>query len=177
MMHQVPRTSLTPPAVAGQLERPVRPAAGAQRTGRTRDGVVLERLKFCARCAGSAERCRATGLSLRSSLRWWRAKEKQGRSGALNGEDQRCLTSEGTSGKGEPRAASRDEDNQHCSSAGLTFELSRPRRQAAYAWYAMMHHVPRTRLTLPAVAGRLERGVRPHLAHLRACSATDDSCL
>ena len=117
MMHQVPRTRLTAPAVAGQLERPVRPAAGAQRTGRTRDGVVQERLKLCARCAGSADRCRATGLSLRSSLRWWRAKERQGRSGALNGEDQRCLTSEGTSGNGEPRAASRDEDNQHCSSA------------------------------------------------------------
>jgi hypothetical protein len=25
----------------------------------------------------------------------------------------------------------------------------------------MMHHVPRTRLTAPAVAGQLERGVRP----------------
>ena len=25
-----------------------------------------------------------------------------------------------------------------------------------------MHHVPRPRLTLPAVAGRLQRGVRPH---------------
>ena len=32
----------------------------------------------------------------------------------------------------------------------------------------MMQHVPRTRLTLPAVAGRLERGVRPHRgAHKR----------
>jgi hypothetical protein len=69
-------------------------------------------------------------MSLRSSLRWWRAKELQGRSDALNGDDQRCSASEGTSGKGEPRAASRDEDNRYCFSAGLTFELSRPRRQA-----------------------------------------------
>jgi hypothetical protein len=130
MMHQVPRTSLTLPAVAGQLERPVRPAAEAQRTGRTRDGVVLEGLKFCARCAVSTDRCRATGLSLRSRLRWWRAKERQGRSGALNGEDQRCLASDGTSGIGEPRAASRDESNWHCFQAGLTLELSCPRRQA-----------------------------------------------
>jgi hypothetical protein len=125
----VPRTSLTPPAVAGQLERPVRPAAEAQRTGRTRDGVLLERLKFCARCAGSTDRCRATYLPLRSSLRWWRAMELQGRSEALNGDDQRCSASEGTSGKGEPRAASRDENNRDCVSAGLTFELSCPRRQ------------------------------------------------
>jgi hypothetical protein len=113
MMHQVPRTSLTPPAVAGQLERPVRPAAGAQRTGRTRDGVLLERLKFGARCAVSTDRWRPKGLSLRSSSRWWRANERQGRSGALNGEDQRCLASEVASGKGEPRAASRDEGNWH----------------------------------------------------------------
>jgi hypothetical protein len=70
------------------------------------------------------------GLSLRSSLRWWRANEQQGRSGALNGEDQRYLASEGASGKGEPRAASRDEHNWHFFPAGLTFELSCPRRQA-----------------------------------------------
>ena len=31
----------------------------------------------------------------------------------------------------------------------------------------MMHQVPRTRLTAPAVAGQLERGVRPHLAGSR----------
>jgi hypothetical protein len=162
MMPQGQRPGLTAHAVAGQLEQPVRPAAGAQRTGRTRDGVLLERLKFCARCAGSTNGLGATGVSLRSSLRWWRAKGRQGRSVALNGEDQRCLASEGASGKGEPRAASRDEGNWHCFPAGLTFELSRPRRRALYAWFAMMHHVPRTRLTAPAVAGRLERGVRPH---------------
>ncbi len=28
----------------------------------------------------------------------------------------------------------------------------------------MMHRVPRNRLTAPAVAGQLERGVRPHLS-------------
>jgi len=44
----------------------------------------------------------------------------------------------------------------------LTFELSCPRRQALQAWFAMMYQVPRTRLAAPAVAGQLERGVRPH---------------
>jgi hypothetical protein len=38
----------------------------------------------------------------------------------------------------------------------------------------MMHHVPQTRLTLPAVAGRLERGVRPQqeLRHAKFRSST-----
>jgi hypothetical protein len=57
-------------------------------------------------------------------------KGTEGPKRALNGEDQRRLASEGTSGKGEPRAASRDEDNWHRFPAGLTFELTGPRRQA-----------------------------------------------
>ena len=61
---------------------------------------------------------------------------------------------------------------------GLTFELSCPRRQALKAWYAMMHHVLRTRLTVPAVAGQLERGVRPQrgsdvVGHLAACKLAE----
>jgi len=35
------------------------------------------------------------------------------------------------------------------------------------AWAEMMHQVPQPRLTLPAVAGRLERGVRQHSAAVR----------
>ena len=44
----------------------------------------------------------------------------------------------------------------------LTLELTGLRRQAARAWFAMMHHVPRTRLAPLAVAGPVvQRRVRP----------------
>jgi hypothetical protein len=35
----------------------------------------------------------------------------------------------------------------------LAFELTGLRRQAASAWFTVMHHVPRTRPTVLAVAG------------------------
>ena len=48
---------------------------------------------------------------------------------------------------------------------GLTFELTGPRRQAAQAWRATVAKPLRARLTLPAVAGPVERRVRQHLGH------------
>jgi hypothetical protein len=44
---------------------------------------------------------------------------------------------------------------------GLTFELTGPRRQAPEARAEMMHHVPQLGLTALAVAGPVERVVRP----------------
>jgi len=39
----------------------------------------------------------------------------------------------------------------------------------------MMHQVPQPRLTLPAVAGRLERGVRRHRSGEGVAGATDET--
>jgi hypothetical protein len=46
----------------------------------------------------------------------------------------------------------------------LTFEVGWPGRQVLQAWTKTMTGVPQTRLMVPAVAGQLERGVRPHFA-------------
>ena len=49
---------------------------------------------------------------------------------------------------------------------GLTFELTGLRRQALKGRAEMMHHAPQPGLTVLAVAGPVERGVRPHRATL-----------
>ncbi len=41
----------------------------------------------------------------------------------------------------------------------------------------MMHHVPQTRLTAPAVAGQLERGVRRHFGALADGLSADADAL
>ena len=47
---------------------------------------------------------------------------------------------------------------------GLTFELSCPRRQVLQARTETIVRLAQAGLTVPAVAGQLERGVRPHRA-------------
>ena len=51
--------------------------------------------------------------------------------------------------------------NKQVVSRGLTFELTGPRRQDALARLAKMYPVPPTGPRWPAVAGPVERGVRP----------------
>jgi hypothetical protein len=48
---------------------------------------------------------------------------------------------------------------------GITFELTGHRRQDALARAEKMYRVPQPGPRWPAVAGPVERGVRPHIAH------------
>ena len=49
-----------------------------------------------------------------------------------------------------------------CSLVRPNVRANRPAEADAVSLAAMMHHVPRTRLTVLAVAGPVERGVRQH---------------
>ena len=160
MVHQVPRIRLTAHAVAGQLERRVRPAAWVQRTGRTREGVWRGRLESCVRCAGNKDEWLEVSGSVRSMLRRWLPKKRRTRSEALNSGAQRRLAREGASGRGEPPAASRAEDNRHCFPAGLTFELTWRRRRDAKPAPQIMHTCTVARALWHAVGSQVERGVR-----------------
>ena len=66
---------------------------------------------------------------------------------------------------------SRREDADEWLLCGLTFELSWHRRWDTRARLAKMYTVPPTGPAWPAVGAQLERGVRPHRAHMAAATA------
>jgi hypothetical protein len=63
-----------------------------------------------------------------------------------------------------------DEAYERCTTGvfvcGLTFEVTGPQRRAAQGWRATVAKPLRARLTPPAVAGPVDRGVRRHCDHV-----------
>ena len=152
------------------LERRVRPAGAAARAGRPRKGYETTHLADSARRATSATCDDAAMLRGEAGAT---DRQRRVRSGAQPNRRTRAE-------RGQQAETSRRgvwTGSRLCCQAGLTFELSRPRRQTPAGRARMIFTQPWSGQTVAAVAGRrLERGVRPHSAQA-AVVATCGPCL